>query len=316
MKNLQGLVSFTETAAAGSLTAAAAKLDLTPAAVSKNVIRLEQQLGVRLFNRSTRQLRLTAEGEVFLASTSGALRALDEAVAEISRARGEPTGRVRISVGASFGRRYVLPLLPTLAARHRLLQVEVSLDNRAIDLVAEGFDIGIRGAVLRDSSLIARRIARLPLVLVATPAYLRKRGVPKAVRELETHDVLGVQLPNGSQIPWRFRRDSGRGLIEWPVAARLWVSDPEALIDLVLEHAGIAQIGLHHALPLLRSGRLKVVLADTHDPGDREIVLHYPHRQYLALRVRCVVDELLQKLSEHSDLRVLPGTLSKDFRAA
>lgn len=316
MKNLQGLVSFTETAAAGSLTAAAAKLDLTPAAVSKNVIRLERQLGVRLFNRSTRQLRLTAEGEAFLARASGALRALDEAVAEVTRATGEPTGRVRISVGASFGRRYVLPLLPALTARHRLLQIEVSLDNRAIDLVADGFDIGIRGAVLRDSSLIARRIARLPLVLVATPAYLRRRGVPRSMRELESHDVLGVHLANGTPIPWRFRRDSGRGLAEWPLAARLWVSDPEALADLALEHAGIAQIGLHHALPLLRSGRLKTLLGDTHDPGDREIVLHYPHRQYLALRVRCVVDALLQKLSQHSDLRVLPSSLPKDYRAA
>jgi DNA-binding transcriptional LysR family regulator len=315
MANLPALISFTEAAAAGSFTAAAAKLDLTPAAVSKNVARLESQLGVRLFNRSTRQLRLTAEGEAFRVRAAAALRALDEAVAEVGRARGTAVGRVRISAGVSFGRRYLLPLLPALAAGHPELQIEVSLDNRAVDLLAEGYDIGVRGGVIEASSLVARRIARLPLVLIASPGYLRGRGGPRTVAELVAHELLGVRLASGAEIPWRFRKPGGRGTIEMPVPARLWLSDPEALIDLALEHAGIAQVGLHHAMPFLRSGRLKAVLTDVHDAGAREIVLHYPHRLYLAPRVRVTVDALLAGCAKNQDLNATREALPREFHA-
>lgn len=315
MKNFYGLFSFTEAAAAGSFTAAASKLNLTPAAVSKNVARLESQLGVRLFNRSTRQLRLTAEGEAFRARTAAALRALDEAVAEVSHARGAAVGRVRISVGVSFGRHYLLPLLPALLAAHPELQIEVSLDNRAVDMLSEGFDIAIRGGVIEESSLVARRIAQLPLVLVASPEYLRQKGVPEALADLKRHDLLGVRSSGGDEIPWRFRKPDRRGSVEIPLSARLWLSDPEALLGLAVENAGIAQVGLHHAMPYLRSNRLKVVLSEMHDPGDREIMLHYPHRLYLAPRVRVTVDRLLAGLAKNQDLHAKPQALPKHFMA-
>jgi DNA-binding transcriptional LysR family regulator len=309
MKNLYGLVSVTEAAASGSFTAAAAQLNLTPAAVSKNVARLEGQLGVRLFNRSTRRLRLTAEGETFRARTTLALRALDEAVAEISHARGKAVGRVRISTGISFGRQYLLPLLPPILAANPELQIEASLDNRPVDMLAEGFDIVVRGGVIEESSLIARRIARLPLVLVASPGYLRERGIPAAPADLAGHDLLGVRLAGGGEIPWRFRKPGRRGAREIPLTARLWLSDPEASLGLALEDAGIAQVGLHHAMPHLRSKRLKVVLRDLHDAGEREIVLHYPHRLYLAPRVRVTVDALLAGLARNRDLQARPDAL-------
>ncbi|MCZ8235364.1 MAG: LysR family transcriptional regulator [Inhella sp.] len=302
MTNLALLASFTAAAEAGTFTAAAARLDLTPAAVSKNVARLEAELGVRLFNRSTRQLRLTAEGDTFRQRAAAALRMLDEALAEVGRTRGAPVGRVRISVGVSFGRRYVLPLLPDLTTAHPQLQIELSLDNRTVDLLAEGFDIGIRGGVIPDSGLVARRIAKLPLVLVASPSYLRRHGAPNTPDDLTQHRLLGVRLSSGQEIPWRFRKPSGRGSVERPVNAPLWLSDPEALLDPALAHAGIAQLGLHHAMPFLRSGRLKAVLTQQHDPGQREIVMHYPHRQYLAPRVRVVVDALLGALAQDPDL--------------
>lgn len=315
MKNLQGVVSFVESAACGSFTAAAAKLELTPAAVSKNVIRLEQQLQVRLFNRSTRRLRLTQEGEAFLAKSVQALRTLDEAVSEVARAGGEPTGRVRISAGISFGRHQVLPLLPALASRHPRLQVELSLDNRAVDLLAEGFDIGVRGGVVRDSSLVARRIAQLPVVLVCSPAYLRRHGVPSSPAALVEHRLLGVRFSSGQTATWRFRKPSGRGSTEWEPTAQVWASDPESLVDLALAGQGITQTGLHHVAPYLRSGRLKVVLHGQHDPGDREIVLHYPHRQFLSARVRVVVDTLLAAWKAEPDLHVDPKALPPEWVA-
>ncbi|MCA3282152.1 MAG: LysR family transcriptional regulator [Roseomonas sp.] len=315
MKNFHGLFSFTEAAAAGSFTAAASKLNLTPAAVSKNIARLESQLGVRLFNRSTRRLRLTAEGEAFRARTAAALRALDEAVAEASHARAAAVGRVRISVGVSFGRHYLPPLLPSLLAAYPELQIEVSLDNRAVDMLSEGFDIVIRGGVIEESSLVARRIARLPLVLVASPEYLREKGVPVAVAELQRHELLSVRTSGGAEIPWRFRQPHRRGTVEIPLSARLWLSDPEALLGLAAENAGIAQVGLHHAMPYLRTNRLKVVLRELHDAGDREIMLHYPHRLYLAPRVRVTVDGLLAGLAKNQDLHAKPEALPRHFMA-
>lgn len=302
MKNLPGLLAFLETAASGSLTQAAERLDLTPAAVSKSLARLEAQLGVRLLNRSTRRVALTAEGAAFRAKAGAALRALDEALAEVSQAAAEPAGRVRISVGAAFGRRWVLPLLPAITAAHPQLSVEVDLDNRPVDLAAAGFDIGIRGGFIEDSSLVARRICALPVALFASPGYLARAGVPATPDDLAGHRTATVRHANGSVAGWRFRGGRGRAARELMPPAALLVSDPEAVLDLALAGAGIVQAGLHHALPYLRSGRLKLLLPQEHEPGTREVVLHYPHRQFLAPRVRVVVDALMRGFASQPDL--------------
>lgn len=306
MKNLQGLLAFVEIAAAGSLAAAARRLEVSPAAISKSLLKLEAQLGVRLVQRSTRSLRLTDEGERFLDKARAALRGLDEAVAEVSQSSVTPAGRVRISVGMAFGRRWLLPALPALAAKHPQLQVEVDFDNRRVDLVAEGFDIGVRGGFVEDSSLVARRVCALPLVLVASPGYLRRHGVPHGVDELAQHRCVQVRFASGAVSAWRFRSGPRKPLTEFTPEAQVIVSDAEAVLDLALADAGIVQAGLHHALPFLRSGRLKLLMADHHDVGEREIVLHYPHRHYLAPRVRVVVDALLAHFAQASDLHVTP----------
>jgi DNA-binding transcriptional LysR family regulator len=310
MRNLQGLTSFLEASSAGSFTGAAHRLELSPAAVSKNVIKLETELGVRLFNRHTRRIRLTPEGEAFAEQAREALRALDNAINGVRGAQAEPSGRVRISVGISFGRRYVLPTLPALLTQFPKLEVEVSLENRAVDLVAEGYDIGIRGGRIRDSSLIARRVARLPLVLLASPGYLAERGTPRSLADLAQHDLIGVRFTTGIDT-WRLRPAPGQPAIDWQPPARLFVSDPEAQVDLAVAGAGIIQVALHHAAADLTAGRLQRVLADLHDPDEREIVLHYPHRQFLSPRVRVVVDALLAHLaaapSLHFDVDALPS---------
>ncbi len=321
MKQLQGLLAFVEIAAAGSLAGAARRLELTPAAISKNLLRLESQLGVRLVQRSTRRLRLTDEGERFLEKAREALRMLDDAVAEVGQAAVEATGRVRVSVGASFGRRWVLPALPALALRHPGLQVEVDLDNRAVDLVAEGYDIGVRGGVIVDSSLVARRVCALPVVLLASPGYLRRAGVPQSLADLDAHRCVQVRFPSGALSVWRFRASpavSGRRarFVEIQPNAQLTVGDAEAVLDLALADAGIVQAGLHHAMPYLRSGRLKVLMPTLHDAGDREIVLHYPHRQFLAPRVRVVIDALLAHLAQAGDLHMTPERVQAEMPQA
>jgi len=309
MRNLQGLTSFLEAATAGSFTAAAERLELSPAAVSKNVIKLETELGVRLFNRHTRRIRLTPEGVVFAEQAREALRALDNALNGVREAQAEPSGRVRISVGVSFGRRYVLPALPALLAQYPKLEVEVSLENRAVDLVAEGFDIGIRGGRIRDSSLIARRVAQLPLVLLAAPSYLARRGTPQTMADLAQHELIGVRFTSGADL-WRLRPAPGQPAVDWPPTARLFVSDPDAQVDLAVAGAGIIQVALHHAAADLAAGRLQRVLADLHEPGEREIMLHYPHRQFLSPRVRVVVDALLSHLAAAPALHLKAAAVS------
>ncbi len=303
MKNLQGLLAFVETATAGSLTAAAERLDITPAAVSKSLARLEAQLGVRLLQRSTRRLSLSAEGEIFLAKAQAALRSLDEAVAEVSQSARSPAGRVRISVGMAFGRRWVLPALPALTAAHPGLVIDVDLDNRPVDLVAAGYDIGVRGGYIEDSSLVARRVCALPVVLLAAPACLRRHGVPVTPADLAGHAAAAVRLASAVPQAWRFRGADGAPFEVVPQAA-LTTNDPETLIDLALAGAGIVQAGLHHAQPYLRTGRLKLLFPGWHDPGSREIVVHYPHRLYLAPRVRVVVDGLLAHFRASADLHL------------
>jgi DNA-binding transcriptional LysR family regulator len=313
MKQLQGLVSFIEIADAGSLAGAARRLGVTPAAVSKNLARLEELLGVRLVQRSTRTLRLTSEGTAFLGKARLALRALDDAVAEVSQAAGEPVGTVRISVGVSFGRHWVLPALPALAERHPQLTLEVDLDNRPVDLVARGYDIGIRGGSLPNSDFVARRACRLPLVLVASPGYLKRAGIPATPAELAGHRSVQLRLSDGGTSTWHFR-GSGRRAAITPKAA-ITVDDSEAAVDLALAGGGIAQAGLYHAIPHLRAGTLKLVLVDQHEPGAREFVLVYPHRQFLAPRVRVVVDALLAHFAAADDLHLQPADLPATFRA-
>lgn len=305
MQNLKGLFAFVETATAGSLTLAARRLEVTPAAVSKSVLKLEAELGVRLFNRSTRRLALTAEGARFLGEARRALALLDEAIEGVSHDAKEPAGRVRISVGIAFGRRWVLPALPKLLVKHPGLKIEVDLENRHVDLVAEGYDIGIRGGFIEDGAWVARRICKLPVVLVASPGYLKHAGVPRRPADLARHRCLGVRLGGGKPRPWLFRRpiEAHRDRGFSPDAA-LSINEPEAIVEPALAGAGIAQIALHHVLSHLRAGRLQIVLHEQHDPGSREYVLHYPHRRLLAPRVRVVVSALLETFRAAKDLTI------------
>lgn len=314
MKQLQGLLALIEIAAAGSFAGAARRLGVTPAAVSKSLARLEQQLGVRLVQRSTRTARVTGEGERFIAKARDALRLLDDAVAEVSQAALEPAGVVRLSMGVAFGRLWVLPALPALAERFPKLTLEVELDNAPVDLVANGIDIAIRGGAATDAGFVARRVCKLPLVLVASPGYLARAGVPQSHAEIDRHRCIQLRFADGTAAPWAFRVN-GRRVAVTPQAA-LVGTDSEAIVELALAGGGLAQCALYQALPHLQAGRLKAVLADTHDAGTREFVLVYPHRQFLAPRVRVVVDALLAHFRATSALHVQPAELPAALRAS
>ena len=294
MKHLQNTLAGTlcavQTADSGSFTAAAQVLDLTPAAVSKNVAALEARLQVRLFNRTTRQLTLTDEGRRFVAQARTGLDALALAGASATR-DGTPEGLVRLSCAVGFGRRFVLPLLPSFFAAHPRVRVELSLDDRPADLVRDGFDIGIRGGTAPPEGMVARRVCNIPNVLVASPAYLLRAGTPTHWHALLGHALIGLRFLSGKSVAWPFRE--GRQVFTLEPEGALTLSDPEILLDAALAGLGITQMALHHAWQALDSGALVPVLVQQHAGTPIALSVFYPHRQGLAPRVRVLVDHLL-----------------------
>ena len=169
MEPLSHLESFVQSAEAGSFSAGARRLGLTPAAVSKNVARLEASLGVRLFQRSTRRLTLTETGEGFLRQVSGGLALVQDALASVATVGGQPAGTLKVSMGQAFGRAYVVPLLGEFLARYPAIVPDWHFDNRQVDLIGEGFDAAIGGGIELAPGLVARELARVHVVAVASP---------------------------------------------------------------------------------------------------------------------------------------------------
>ena len=307
MKQLQttlpGLISAVQTDDSGSFTAAAKVLNLTPAAVSKNVATLETILQVRLFNRTTRQLSLTEEGKAFIAQTRTGLAALEAAGLQATQ-KLKPQGLVRLNCPVGFGRRYVLPLLPAFYALYPDVQIELNLNDQAVDLVGERFDVGIRGGSQPPEGMVARKICEIPSVLVATPKYLKLRGTPKHYSELVNHDLLKVKFLNGRILPWIFKdKTNGKEkLVNFEGSAKLLISDPEVMLDAALMHMGIARLGRHHAYAALQRGDLVEVLPRQEVPNEATMSLFYPHRAGLAPRVRVLVDFLLAQLAKDESL--------------
>ena len=300
LDQLRGLRAFTAAARTLSFTRAAAELDVSPQAVASAVARLESALGVRLLNRSTRSMSLTEEGTSLLPLSLDALQRLAEAV-QSAAGGGSPRGTVRISVGSGFARRYLLPELAGLQQRFPDIQVELAMDDRQVDMVRDGFDIVIRGAMLADASVVSRRVCQLTTVLVASPDYLASAGVPRQPSDLLHHRLISLRFLSGLTAQWTFQHDGAPMTLE--PHGGLALSDPETVAQAALLGLGIGGVALHHALPYLRDGQLKVLLHPAFQPALREVALQYPHRANLAPRVRAVVEYLLATFEANADLQ-------------
>lgn len=301
-QRVRAILSFVEASDAGSFASAARALGISSAAVSKNVASLEQALGIRLMNRTTRKLSITEEGEAFLKQARIAIEALDTAVDTVIARKMETSGHVRISTSAAFGRDQLIPVLPGLRTRYPALSVEVDFDDRVIDLVRDNYDLAIRGGRIIDSSLVSRPVCRLNMVLVASPEYLETHGTPKTPEDLKRHDLIARRFLGGRLTPWGFRLDDGSLTTMEPDSPVVTLSAPEAQIQAACLGLGIAQVGVHHALESLRSGKLRVVLFGQHDPGNYEMVIQYPHRALIAPRVRATVDYLLAAFKQDDSI--------------
>jgi len=306
MAHLQHLVSFVQTAEHGSFSAAARSLGLTPAGVSKNVARLEAALGVRLFHRSTRRLSLTEGGERFLQQVDGPLSSLQSAMSGVREHNDEPAGTLKVSMGQAFGRRFVVPLLGDFLARYPAVMPDWHFDNRQVDLVGEGFDAAIGGGFELTPGVVARELARVHIVAVASPAYLNGRPLPRQPGDLAGFDgIMRRSSPTGRVRPWTLR---SRRTPDQPVACRprIIFNDPEAIAQAALHGLGVAMLPMPFAFAQIASGELVRLLPGWYgDAGP--LSLYYPSRRLLPGKTRAFADFVTERFRAVDFARLVDG---------
>lgn len=293
MDRLAGIPAFESVVAAGSFAGAARALGLSVAAVSKQVRALEDRLGVRLLHRTTRQVRLTDAGQRFHERSERILADLEEAEREVAAGQATPRGRVRVSAPMSFGQRHLGPLVSAFLARHPDVEVDLVLDDRFVDLLAEGFDVAVRIAELQDSSLVARRLCPSRRVLCAAPAYLAQHGTPATPDDLPAHRCIGYTYM-ASGCDWPFRGRDGRRLVR--VRGPVMSNNGDVLRVLALDGCGIALLPTFLVADDLHAGRLHEVLPDQLD-GDPAVWVLHPSRRHVPLAVRAFVDFLIARFA-------------------
>jgi DNA-binding transcriptional LysR family regulator len=268
--DLNDVAVFVRVIEAGSFSRAADQLGLTKSAVSRRLARLEEALGARLLHRTTRRSSLTEAGARFHQRAVHALAELSDASTEIDELALEPRGTVRVTAPPDLGSEYLAPLIARFTRRHPRIEVELSLSTRFVDLVAEGFDFALRGGVLRDSSLVARRIATTPLVPIASSRYLAKHGTPREPEDLSEHECILFGAEQG-RARWTLIGPSGERTVS--VTGRVRTDDLAFVRALTLQGAGIALLPLVGAKPAITRGPLVRLLPEWHGPAGALYVL-------------------------------------------
>ncbi|SHM85443.1 LysR family transcriptional regulator [Rhizobacter sp. OV335] len=306
MTYLQHLVSFVHTAEHGSFSAAARVLGLTPAGVSKNVAKLEADLGVRLFHRSTRRLALTESGERFLQQMNGPLGSLQAAIASVQRGDEEPAGTLKVSMGLAFGRHFLVPLLEDFLGRYPAVLPDWHFDNRQVDLVGEGFDVAIGGGFELTPGVVARELAPVHIVAVASPAYMNGRQAPRTPEDLASFDgIMRRSSPTGRVRPWtlRTKRNAEQAV---PCKPRLIFSDPEAIAEAAKLGLGVALLPMPFAFAPIASGELVRLLPGWYsDAGP--LSLYYPSRSLLPAKTRVFVDFVMERFRAAEFAKLVDG---------
>lgn len=325
LDDIRDLIPFVQTVKSGSFTAAAKQLGISTTAVSKSIARLERRLDTRLFNRTTRRLHLTAEGQLFYDHVDAGLARVRQASALLRDAREGPVGTLRISTVTYFGRYFLMPLVPDFLTAYPKVDLEININDAMPDLVEEGFDIGIVHGKPKETRYVSRRLYRLPLVLVASPEYLARKGEPNTPQELTSHDCVVAVGPAG-RAAWSFQLASPPGAetekryLHYPTGRVVVSKLLDTVVDAALMGLGVTVAFVESVLPHLQNGRLRVLLPDylIEDQGDAsvEIYLQYPHREYVSLKVRALADFLVERFRAYENLDYRPVTLRKQYAGA
>lgn len=290
MDRFQEMQVFVRIAERSSFTQAADDLQLPRATVSNLVQRLETRLGVRLLERTTRTVRLTPDGEAYRQRCVALLADLEEADGLFRQA--VPKGLLRVNLQGTLARRFVVPALPNLLARHPQLELQIGEDDRLVDLVREGVDCVLRAGTLRDSSLVARRVALLQQVTCASASYLAQFGEPRTLAELPGHRAVNyVSSATGQALPFEFT--VGGEVKTLPLPGTVSVTGADVYAGAAIAGLGLVQVPRYRVADELASGQLREVLASTPPPPLPVSVL-YPHNRQLSVRVRVFVQWLTE----------------------
>jgi len=289
---IEALLAFAESARERSFAVAARKLGLSPSAVAKSVARLEAELGLRLFNRTTRQVSPTSDGHALYERCRRVVEDIEALRIEAEGMRGRPSGTLRIDMPVTIGKTTLLPRLAELRRLHPGLGFDLSFSDRYVDVVKEGFDAVVRIGRLSDSSLVARRIGAQEMVVIGSPQYLEERGTPQAPADLKTHDCIVFRNPtSGRRRPWQFK--VGRRAIEIEPESRLQMNDGEAIVAAVAAGMGLAQVPDYMAGAALRNGQVVELLARWR-PAPLPISLVFASSRLLTPRLRVLIDALAE----------------------
>ncbi len=288
MDQFKQISTFVDVAAKGSLSAAARAEGIAPAMIGRRLDALEERLGVKLLQRTTRKIALTNEGIAFLEDCQKILADLENAELAVSERSARASGHLLISAPAGFGRQHVAPLIPSFLAQHRDVNVTLNLNDRVVDLIGEGIDVAIRIAALSDSSLIGVKLADNKRIVVASPAYLKRHGMPASLDDLARHNCLAISS-DGSQRGWTFRQNGKNVTLK--VTGNMVCNDGAVLHDWALSGKGLAWRSMWEVGAAIESGELQTVLDEFAAPGN-DIYAVFAQRRHLPLRIRAFVDFL------------------------
>ncbi len=291
MDKLTGMAVFAKVAERQNFTAAARDLGLSKSAVSKQVQRLEDRLGVRLLNRTTRRLHLTESGQAFFERAKRVVEEAEEAELAVTQLHSEPRGTLRVNAPMTFGIRHLAPCLPDFMTRYPDLSVDVAFNDRQVDLIEDGFDVGIRIAELGDSSLIARKLSPCRLAVVASPDYWDRHGRPTHPGDLKNHDCL-IYEQRKTPGEWRFK--GPQGWFSVPIHGRMHGDNGDALLTMALAGMGVYSCPTFMSGEFIANGRLETVLSEFETP-DVSVYAIWPHNRHLSTKVRTFVDFLLER---------------------
>jgi len=288
MDQFKQISTFVDVAAKGSLSAAARAEGIAPAMIGRRLDALEERLGVKLLQRTTRKIALTNEGIAFLEDCQKILADLENAESAVSERSARASGHLLISAPAGFGRQHVAPLIPSFLSQHRDVSVTLNLNDRVVDLIGEGIDVAIRIAALSDSSLIGVKLADNKRVVVASPTYLKRHGTPVSLDDLARHNCLAISS-EGSQRGWTFRQNGKN--ITLKATGNMVCNDGAVLHDWALSGKGLAWRSMWEVGAAIESGELRTVLDEFAAPGN-DIYAVFAQRRHLPLRIRAFVDFL------------------------
>ena len=279
-----------EVVEAGSFSAAADKLSVSKSHVSRQISQLENRLGVQLLIRTTRRLALTEVGRAYYERCREVLNNMDEADQSVMDLQDTPRGTLRITVAGAFGERYIAPAAAAFSKQHPQLNMEINFTNLNVDLVSEGYDLAIRAGVLKDSSLIARRVAARKLYICANQEYLERYGRPDSITALKKHNCL-----IGSLSTWRFREETGTHT-DIRVDGKWKSNNGSSLLEAARAGLGLVQLPDFYVHDDLQSGRLESVM-EQYQPSDTAVWAVYPSNRHLSPKVRLFVEYLVERFA-------------------